>query len=223
MKLSNNKTALILGATGATGSELTQLLSSSSDYSKVILLHYRATGIDLPKVEDLVLDFKELDNLDLGDVTIDEVYCCIGTTIAKAGSLENYERIDRGYVLTLAKRMKSLGTTSFSFISSVGANAKSGNYYLRIKGEAEAGLKDIGFTTLFIYQAGALFGLKREEFRWKEILLIPILKCLNAFLIGGLGKYKMTHIHTLAICMINQNNTNKTGTQVILANQITSE
>ena len=76
--------ALVIGATGATGKELVNLLLESNDYAEVSIFVRRATGKSHPKLTENVVNFSEIDsfkNLITGDV----LFSCLGTTLKDAG------------------------------------------------------------------------------------------------------------------------------------------
>ena len=86
------KTAIIAGSTGLIGSQLLQLLLESPIYEKVIAL----TRKDLPHHPKLVQVLAEAGNISekFEWLKADDVYCCLGTTMAKAGSKEKFREIE---------------------------------------------------------------------------------------------------------------------------------
>ena len=87
------KTAIILGATGLTGSILLEKLLKDDRY-KTIKLFSRKEIEGLPsKVKQFIGDILELDNFK-NDFTADEVFCCIGTTVKKTPDKTRYKKID---------------------------------------------------------------------------------------------------------------------------------
>ena len=136
-------TALVLGATGATGKSI--LTHINGFFSSVKTVSRKPSDFN-----NLILD--ELSKLGehsefLSDVT--HVFCCLGTTIAKAGSKAEFERIDKDLVLACAKAIKkhSPSLTYFGIVTSRGSNPGSRFLYLRTKGtlENELAVKDLFF------------------------------------------------------------------------------
>ena len=112
------------------------------------------------------------------DVPIDDVFCTLGTTIKKAGSRDDFKKVDYQYILWLANVTKSTGASRFLVVSSMGADSKSAVFYNKVKGETEEELKKIGLDHLVILRPSLLLG-KREEFRFAETLSSVFMKALN--------------------------------------------
>ncbi len=87
------KTALVLGATGLTGSHLVGILLKSPEYGNVIVFVRKELNIRNRKLTQYIIDF---DNIDYYQDLIrsDDVFCCLGTTIKKAGSQVNFKKVD---------------------------------------------------------------------------------------------------------------------------------
>lgn len=173
-----SKTAMIIGATGMTGQRLLNILDASEIYERIYLIHYRTTNLKYSsKVQEITVDFDVLDSLKIKD-HIDTTFCCIGTTMKKAGTIEKFRKVDLEYVQKLGDWCKENGTDKLLVISSTGANKDSGNLYLRTKGEMEHYLQSLDLKGLVIVRPPLLYGEKRPDFRWKEVLgkllLIPI-------------------------------------------------
>ena len=130
------KTALIIGGTGLIGSKLLKLLLESSDYEKVIAFSKREMQLKHPKLVVEIIDFDKPEsyaNLVQGD----DFFCTIGTTIKKAGSKEAFRKVDYQYPKQFANIALENGIKQFLLISSLGADEKSGNFYLKTKGEIQ--------------------------------------------------------------------------------------
>lgn len=74
-------------------------------------------------------------------------------------------------------------------ISSVGASAKSANFYLSTKGKAEAALRALAFDRLDILRPGLLRG-NREENRTGESLGIMLSPFTDSLMHGPLRRYR---------------------------------
>ena len=86
-----SRTALVAGASGLVGGHVLQLLLADAAYARVITLARRHIDTRHPKLEQRVVDFETLDALsDLRPV--DDVFCCLGTTIKTAGSQEAFRK-----------------------------------------------------------------------------------------------------------------------------------
>ncbi|MGO4886341.1 oxidoreductase [Anaerobacillus sp. MEB173] len=162
----NKKTALIAGATGLVGKELLAELLFGGDYEKVYVLVRRPLELHHPKLSEIICDFDKLEEVhEVFDV--DDVFCCLGTTIKKAKSKEAMYKVDVEYPITMANLSKQKGVKHFLIISSVNANASSKLWYPRMKGLLEEQLKNFELHTLSIFQPSLLLG-NRNEFRFAE-------------------------------------------------------
>lgn len=158
------KTALIVGATGLIGKHLTQKLLTSNFYEKVSVIVRKPLNIIHPKLEQIVIDF---DNLDASKVNADDIFCCLGTTMKQAGSKDAFYKVDFTYPLNFAKAGLANGAKQFLVVSSMGADKKSMVYYSRVNGEIENALSDLNYPTLIILRPSMLAG-ERENPRIGE-------------------------------------------------------
>lgn len=163
------KKALIIGATGLVGRELLTELLQDEQYEAVYAIVRRPLAFQHPKLKEVVSDFEQLGDVIPEAYAVEDVFCCLGTTIKKAGTREVMYRIDVTYPLTVAKLAKELGARHFLVISSAGADAKSKVWYTKMKGELEQQLKSIGYKALSILHPSLLLG-EREEHRPMEKL-----------------------------------------------------
>ena len=85
-------------------------------------------------------------------------YCALGTTIAQAGSQAAFRAVDFDAVLAFARAARAAGVTHFGAVSALGADATSGSFYSRTKGEAEAALQTLGFRCLVLARPSLLSG-----------------------------------------------------------------
>ncbi|MFV0139624.1 NAD(P)H-binding protein [Empedobacter falsenii] len=195
-----NKTALILGSTGLIGSLLLDKLLKHSNYSKVIMVVRKPQQINHPKLVEIVTDFNSQINLD--DIeTIDSIFSCLGTTRKKTPDLNAYRKIEIDIPVQFAQLGNKKGLTKFHYISSVGANATTSNFYLKMKGEAEKALLHENVKQLFLYRPSLLIG-NRVEYRLAENISAKILPLFNPFLVGNLSKYKSIAAENVAQALL---------------------
>jgi len=213
-----NKTAIVAGATGLLGEQLIRQLISDPTYGKVIAIVRKKMEMSHEKLKQEVIDFGKLPDV-IANLDADHAFCCLGTTIKKAGSKEKQYLIDHDYVIAFARGCHSAGVGSFAVVSSIGANADSSNFYLRTKGEMEHDLQKIPFQTLCIFQPSLLMG-ERKEFRAGEKGATFIMKALNPLMVGGLKKYRGVLAATVARCMIRQFTSDETGVKIIRSDEI---
>lgn len=192
--------ALIAGSTGLIGGYCLQVLCDNPTYSEVIALVRKPIIKTHSKLKVITSNFDNLRN-DLSNIQADDVYCCLGTTIKKAGSQEAFRKIDHTLVIAIADLMRKQGAEQFLVISSMGADSNSKVFYNRTKGEMEEALTEIGYPCLRIIRPSLLLG-KREEFRLGEKLGVILTPVLKPFLIGSLKKYAPVQAESVAQFMV---------------------
>lgn len=212
------KSALIFGASGLVGSELLNCLLTGSEYKKVFVLVRKPLGLKSPKAEEIVIDFEELAKYK-DYFKVDDVYCCLGTTIKKAKSQKAFKRVDVEYPLEIAQMAMEMGVERFLVISSMGANPKSKVFYSRMKGLLEQELKKIGFKSLHIFRPSLLLG-DRKEFRLGESAAAFISKWISFIFLGPLKKIKPIHAKNVAKGMYKAAQSKAEGVYTYLSDEI---
>ncbi len=183
-----HKTALIVGASGLVGSHCLEELISSKEYTTVHIFVRKKLEKDFPtKVQQHIINFDELDTLKI-DFKLDTIFCCLGTTIKKAGSQEAFEKVDYTYVLETAKFGLRHDATQFLVVTAIGSDSKSRFFYNRVKGKVEEDLKQLNYPSLIIFRPSMLGG-KREEFRLGEQIGTWIMRLFQPLFIGKLKRY----------------------------------
>jgi uncharacterized protein YbjT (DUF2867 family) len=215
----NLKTAIIIGATGLVGKFLIQNLLVDERYSSVKIFTRRSLGITNPKLKEHIVDFEKLQSWK-NEITGDELYSAMGTTIKKAGSKAVQYKIDFSYQYESALAAFQNGVEKYLLVSSVGADENSGNFYLRTKGELDRKVSSLGFKNILIFRPSILAG-ERNENRTAEKYIIAAMNILSR-IIPPLKKYKPVEAETVAKFMINKANESLTKSLMIFElNQIT--
>lgn len=171
MTYSDNKPLrlLLVGATGAVGRQVLALALVDPRIEKVIA----PTRRPLPnhaKLYNPVIDFTHLP-VDATWWNVDAVICTLGTTIKAAGSQAAFAAVDRDLPIQVAKLAKAAGATRFALNSSLGANS-AGNFYLRTKAEAEAGIRNINYPSFTIVRPSLIDAVREESRMGEKIGLI---------------------------------------------------
>ena len=203
------KTALVLGATGLVGKALVEQLCRDRRYQTVTCLvrkplskdFFTVNAANVAKVQPIVVDFENLEDYQ-GYFGCQHIYVCLGTTIKKAGNKSAFRKVDFEYVHIAAQLARAQRAISFVWISSVGANAKSNNFYLRVKGELENAIINMsGLDNACAVRPSLLLG-EREEMRPAEKLASMLSPWLSPMMLGGLSKYKPVQVTDVAAQMI---------------------
>lgn len=174
-------TAVLAGATGLVGRYLQQVLEEDAFYDDRIAL-------------------QRSDYAELRLPAVTHLFCCLGTTIKKAGGREAFRAVDFDLVVNFAKAGRAAGAGRMMVVSSVGADAKSSNFYLRVKGEMEQALTGLGFEALHIFRPSILLG-QRLEARSGEQWGIRMARAFEWAMIGGAKKYRPMPAGVLASAM----------------------
>lgn len=192
--------ALILGVTGQMGGYCLKALCDNPNYSEVTAIVRKPILTTHRKLKVVTSNFDNLQN-DLSNIEAHDVFCCLGTTIKKAGSQEAFRKIDHSLVVAVAELMRKQGSEQFLVISAMGADSNSKVFYNRTKGEMEDTLKGIGYPCIRIIRPSLLLG-KRDEFRFGEKLGVLLTPFLKPFLIGSLKKYAPVEAESVAHFMV---------------------
>ncbi len=189
------KTATLIGATGLIGGELLNLILNDDYFETVRVLVRRPFNRNNPKLEKKLVDFNDNDSLLVALDNSDIVFCSIGTTQKKVkGDKEAYRKIDYDIPVHAARFCKMTGCKTFVFVSSVGANCKNNNFYLKLKGEVEDAVKEVGLESVHIMRPSMLLG-NREEFRFGEKIGSPLMKAFSFLLPSKYKPIEATDIH----------------------------
>ena len=193
-----NLHALVIGATGATGKELVQLLLKDDDFSQVSIFVRTALTINHKKLKIHEIDFKHLEKYK-DKIKGDILFSALGTTRKDAGGKDQQYEIDYTYQYEFAKIAAENEVAIYSLVSSVGANAKSSFFYPKIKGALEEAVKKLDFQKIDIFQPPMLIR-QPDLMRDGEKSGIKILNKLNK--IGILKSQKPLAVEVLAEKML---------------------
>ncbi|MFD2541477.1 NAD(P)H-binding protein [Lacinutrix gracilariae] len=213
-----NKSAIILGATGLTGSILLQKLLEDDRYQSIKLFS-RSKIEGLPsKVTQYIGDLLKLEDFKAKFIA-DEVYCCIGTTAKKTPDKTQYKKIDYGIPVTAAKLAKANNIDTFLVISAMGANKNSTVFYNKTKGEMEQDVLQYNIKNTFILRP-SLIGGNRKESRILEKIALAVFKIIQPLFIGKLKQYKIIEPNDIAQAMLHLANSASHAEVILTSNDI---
>jgi uncharacterized protein YbjT (DUF2867 family) len=177
-KTDEKRIALVVGATGLVGSLVIEKLLKTDKYHKIRVLTRKPLSLLNPRLESIIFDFE---NPDSTLVWADDVFCCLGTTMAKAGSKEAFYKVDFTYPFQVATMALANNAKRFAIVTAMGADVKSMVYYNRVKGEIEDALRKLSYESLLIFRPSLLLGNRPEKRigeqfgEWFMKLLKPII------------------------------------------------
>jgi len=194
------KSACIFGSTGLIGSHLLSILLNDNRYDKIVLFNRTLQPVTNPNIVQIVADYGSLDQY-ANQLKTDDYYCCLGTTMKKAKNRQAFEYVDFNLPLAIAKLALENEVPKLLVVSSIGASAKSGTFYLRVKGLMEIELGKIGIKHLHFFRPSMLLG-KRNEKRFAESVGMIIMKIFGFLLVGKLKKYRAIKGEIVAEAMV---------------------
>jgi uncharacterized protein YbjT (DUF2867 family) len=204
----------LAGATGLVGGKLLQLLLSDADYTTVVALTRRSLGETSPKLVEVIADFDRSETY-RERLAVDDVYCCLGTTMRNAGSQEAFRKVDFDYPVALARHSLERGAQRFLIVTAVGANAKSRVFYSRVKGEVEAAVSELPFPGgVKVFRPSMLLG-DRAESRPMERAAAAAMRAGAVIFSGALKRYRAIDAGLVARAMLNVARTQGAGFSVV--------
>ena len=195
-----SRTALVAGATGLVGLALLRQLAANTAYGEVRVLGRRSPPLQSGKLRFVASDFGNLESLG-AELAVDDIYCCLGTTLRKAGSRAAFERVDYHMVVDLARAARKAGARRFLVVSAVGASTKSPAFYSRVKARMEQAVSEVPFETVQIVRPSLLIG-DRAERRPGEHIAQKLAPLLAPFLAGPLAKYRPASADDVAAALV---------------------
>ena len=206
-----NKTVALFGSTGLIGSEILKLLINDDNYETINVITRKKVNLKSKKIKNYIIDFSNPEEykkvIRKGNVII----ASIGTTQSKVNfNKKDYRKVDYDILLNIAKACKTNQASSFCFVSSAGANEKSKNFYLKLKGEIENSIIHLGLKSCLIFRPSLLIG-KRNEFRFGEMIAQKIMP-LFSFLMKS--DYKPIKAVDVAKSIVNESKKKNKGYKV---------
>ena len=195
-------TAVVIGATGLTGSLLVEELIKDSDFKTVRTLVRTPADINHPKLEQRIVNFNDLNDytqkLGEGDI----IFCCVGTTQKKVHKDKDaYKKVDYDIPVKAAEIGIAKGFKQFLIVSAIGANENSSNFYLSLKGKTENKIKQFPYVGIGIFQPSILNG-NRKENRIVERIAQTAMDLLSFLLLGPLKKFRAIGANNVAKAML---------------------
>jgi uncharacterized protein YbjT (DUF2867 family) len=216
--LMDSKSALLVGASGLVGGHCLRCLLEEPSYTKVTVLVRKPLSIVHEKLVQHVVDFDEFETLGKC-LPVDDVYCCLGTTIKKAGTEDAFRKVDFDYPVKIAALAQHCGSNQFLLVSSLGADPHSRIFYNRVKGEVEQAIRKISYTAFHVFRPSLLLG-ERTEHRVGEQVGAVAFAALKPVMIGPLRKYRAILASDVAKAMVRVAQMDLTGMNIFESQQI---
>lgn len=214
----SGRTAIVAGASGLVGGYCLRRLLASGLHEHVVAFVRGPLNVNHKRLEQRTVDFERLGRMSAFP-RVQDVFCCLGTTMAKAGSEAEFRKVDYEYVVRLAETSLRTGADHFYLVSAIGADPKSRIFYSRVKGEAEASVAKLGFAGLHIFRPSFLIG-HRAERRPAESLGIAAARLISFALVGPAKKYRPIKADTVARAMVAVARDRPAGTHLYTAGEM---
>ncbi|MDE3249228.1 MAG: NAD(P)H-binding protein [Bacteroidota bacterium] len=182
--------AILIGASGLIGQHLLQELLADSSVESVKLIGRRSLGLSHPKLSEAIIDFENESAYRDAISDADTIFCCVGTTQKKVkGDQSAYRKVDYDIPVRAARYAAAKGFQRYLLVSSVGADPKSSNFYLKLKGEVEAAIAAQSIPSIYFMRPSILLGA-RQESRIGETVGKGVMQAFSFLLLGGMRRYK---------------------------------
>ncbi|OYZ24256.1 MAG: hypothetical protein B7Y39_02190 [Bdellovibrio sp. 28-41-41] len=211
--------AVVLGGTGLVGNLLVQELSKTEHYQRIFLISRKSIDPQSKKISTILIkDLSEIRDLKL-QLNEPVFFCCIGSTIKKAGSKDAFRKVDYQAVVDFAELAKQQNVLQLSLVSAKGSDPKSRFFYSQTKGEAEAALLNMNLKSVTIFRPGLLLG-DRNESRFFESVAMSIAKVLETVITQDKLKPFVTPAQILAKAMVDDSLVRKSGYKLVDSSEI---
>lgn len=207
--------ALVIGATGAVGKDLTEQLLADERFDRVDIFVRRIVDIKSDKLVIHVVDFDH-PGLWADKLAGDVLFSCMGTTIKAAGSQDAQWKVDYTYQLDAAKAARENAVPNYVLVSSIGADSRSKVFYTRMKGALEDAVRDLGFEGCFILRPPSL--IRKGSDRFGEKAGVGILRAFNA--LGMMRGLTPMPTEAVASAMVRLAASGRKGTEIISSQDI---
>jgi uncharacterized protein YbjT (DUF2867 family) len=191
--------AIVLGATGTVGKELIEKLIENKNFTEIISLDLKPSGLMNPKLTEHIVDFDKPEtwkNVVQGDV----LFSTWGsTTVEQAKTKDEQYEADFTYQYNVAQIAALNGVTAYVLVSAAGANVNSNALFLKMKGKLDKAVQHLPFEYINILRPGKLYG-KRNDRPLRDRIRITVVHSLNK--IGLLKRFKPIKEKIVAKAMI---------------------
>jgi uncharacterized protein YbjT (DUF2867 family) len=195
------RSAVLLGASGLVGGHLLRLLAGDPAYGAIQAFTRRLLGLSGGSVQEVTVDFDRPESYRGHLAGVEDVFCCLGTTIKTAGSQKAFRKVDFEVPVAVAREARAAGAGRYLIVTAVGSNARSSVFYNRVKGETEDALRTLEFPRgLQIFHPSLLLG-QRTEARPGERVASVLMRAARPLLAGGLARYRAIEARDVARAM----------------------
>ena len=198
----------LFGASGLIGSYLLKYLIKDSEVHLINIISRKPFYLKHDKINNIVIDFTDLNSFSICTKKSDAVFVSIGTTMAKVnGNKSEYRKIDFDIIYNIANACKKNSIKNLLFVSSLGADSNASSFYLSLKGEIEDSVEILKLEYTSVFRPSVLLG-NRNEARFMERIAQFVMYHLASLIPS---KYKPIDAEIVAKSMVNISKDPKAG------------
>lgn len=216
--LKQKHSALVLGSTGLIGNNLLRLLLNNDNYETVYAVTRKPLSLTHPKLITILADKSSISSK-IASIAVDHLFSCLGSTKSKTPDEKEYYAIDHDYPIQVAKIAKDNGCNTICLVSSIGANRNASNFYLKLKGQTEDDIINLGMSNTHVFRPSLLKG-NRTEKRTFEKISLWLSPLLDFLMIGKLKNYKSIESKIVAKAMVTVALQNRPGVHIYKTEEI---
>ncbi len=205
---------IILGASGAVGSEILKTLLTTPNVARITILTRRPLGVPLnSKTTQHIVDVLDPASYSAHLKNHNVAICTLGVGQPTKASQEEFTRIDKQAVLDFARACKDAGVRHFSLLGAVAADAKSRSFYLRSKGELRAAIAAMGFERFSVFQP-AMILTPQNRYGFSQAVMLALWPIVSPLMMGSLNKFRGNRVEDLGRAMAQNTVRPGSGTQI---------
>lgn len=206
---------VMIGATGAVGTEVVKTLVHQVSVTKLTLLGRREfEGVSHPKIAQHLVDVLDpatyREHIDGARVAI----CTLGVGEPSKVSKETFLKIDRDAVLGFASAARDAGVVHFELLASIGADSGSKSYFLRGKGKLEDGLRALEFERLSLFHPSMIL-TPTNRYGFTQAVTLAVWPKLKPLLAGPLRKFRGIEVERLGRAIALNLDRQATGVEIL--------
>jgi uncharacterized protein YbjT (DUF2867 family) len=180
---------VMLGATGAVGSEALKSLLAMPQIARVTAITRRSLDLAHPKLHVQVADVFSPSSYASVLNGHDGAICTFGVGQPSKVPPAEFLRVDKDAVMAFASACKMADVKHFELLGSVAADPASRSFYLKSKGDLREAIAALKFARFSCFQPSMLI-TPDNRYDWVQGIMLAVWPVLSPLLIGPLQKYR---------------------------------
>lgn len=169
---------MVLGPTGAAGSEIVRHCLDDARVDRLLAVSRRPLSVTHTKLSVVILeDFDDFSPLARAASDVDVCFCALGVSSVNVRDEVRYRTITHDYVLAAARTLDGANPKArFCHVSARETDRRSRRMHVRIKGETEDSLRALLGERLIVFRPGYIHPVvPRPTPQWQDILFGPLM------------------------------------------------